>query len=118
MAGRIGASAGLMLVASILLIAGCATSGFPYDREARSATDIPDHFVVGTHGTTETTAPDGSEGCRNPMVDPRTGTRLRLVRSVANRGDYQVPDSRYGAGSGELLRLDCSTGRVIGIVPE
>ena len=54
-------------------------------------------------------------GCLSPMVDPRDGAQLRFVFS-ASYGDYEVPAGRYGASANELLRLDCNTGRVIGIV--
>jgi hypothetical protein len=40
------------------------------------------------------------------------------VRSQeGTRGDYEVPESRYGVGAGDLLRVDCTTNRGIGIVP-
>lgn len=54
-------------------------------------------------------------GCLNPLVDPRDGGRLRLVRSRPAYGDYEVPAGRYGLRDGELLRLECNTGRVLGI---
>ena len=54
-------------------------------------------------------------GCVSPMVDPRDGTEVRFVFSTSY-GDYEVPAGRYGAGAGELLRLDCNSGRVIGLV--
>jgi hypothetical protein len=52
------------------------------------------------------------------MYDFSDGTRLTLVSSQEGRvGDYAVPDGRYGVGANEALRLDCNTGRVIGVVP-
>jgi hypothetical protein len=39
-----------------------------------------------------------------------------MVRAASGIGDYEVPEGRYGVGPGEVLRLDCSTGRVLGIV--
>ena len=54
-------------------------------------------------------------GCVSPMIDPRDGAELRFVFSTSY-GDYEVPAGRYGAGANELLRLDCNTGRVIGLV--
>ena len=60
-----------------------------------------------------------SSGCLNPMVDPRDGTRLTLVNSQEGRiGDYGVPAGRYGVGGKELLRIQCGTGRAIGIIPD
>jgi hypothetical protein len=53
------------------------------------------------------------------MLDPADNAKVLLVRAVANRrGDYEVPAGRYGVRTGELLRLDCVTGGVIGIVPQ
>jgi hypothetical protein len=50
------------------------------------------------------------------MIDPRDHTRLTLIRSAGGVGDYEAPPGRYGVQEGELLRLECATGRVIGIV--
>lgn len=55
-------------------------------------------------------------GCRNPLIDPRDGTALGLVRSDLEQGAYSVADGRYGVGPGELLRVDCATGAPIGVV--
>jgi hypothetical protein len=98
------------------LLSGCATTDFGPEREVRAATEVPDHFLVGTPDGSETSEPVPGEGCRNPMVDPRDGAAVQLVRSSGTRADYEVPDGRYGVGRGELLRLACDTGRVIGVV--
>lgn len=55
-------------------------------------------------------------GCLSPMIDPRDRAELRFVFSTTY-GDYEVPPGRYGARANELLRLECNTGRVIGLVP-
>lgn len=56
------------------------------------------------------------QGCRSQVVDPRDGTRLRMVRVGGDGlGDYDAPEGRYGVGPKEVLRLDCNTGRVLGI---
>jgi hypothetical protein len=99
-----------------LIAAACATtSTFPAQgRELRMAQDVPVSFVTD----------DGSagvpDGCRSPLIDPRDQTRIRMQRSgtVGSRsqGDYEVPDGRYGVGADELLRIDCRTGQVLGIV--
>jgi hypothetical protein len=101
------------LAAALLCVAGaCATGGsFPDDASARAATDVPDAFTV------PPLAPGmGDATCRSPVADPRDGARLHLMRSTDGRGDYQVPEGRYGVGARELLRIDCATGRVVGIV--
>jgi hypothetical protein len=107
----------LLLLAVFALTGGCATANFPPDGAARTAQNLPDYFRVGTPTGTTTVEPIQGEGCQNPMVDPRTEARLRLVRSQGDRGDYEVPGGRYGVGTQELLRLECKTGRVVGIVP-
>jgi hypothetical protein len=50
------------------------------------------------------------------MVDPRDGTEVRFLFSTSY-GEYELPAGRYGARPGELLRLECNTGRVMGLVP-
>lgn len=101
------------VAAALLTLAACATGGggmYPINAPARGASDVPPQFVSGSAAA--------AEGCRNPMTDPRDGTRVRLVRSQGGTvGDYQVPAGRYGVGADELLRLECGTGRVIGVVP-
>src|SRR4051794_10123761 len=89
----------------------------PKDREARPASNVPPRFEP---ADTSARLAEGDTivgaGCRNPMVDPRDGTRLVLRRSLDQRGDYEVPRGRYGVGDLELLRLDCNTGAPIGSV--
>jgi len=86
-------------------------ASFPADAQSRAAFDTPPAFEFrGAAGA----APDA---CHNPMVDPRDGAELRLVRSSGGRGDYEVPPGRYGAGEEFLLRLECGSGRPIGLVP-
>lgn len=104
------------LLAAFVVLSGCATTDFRSDQDARAATDAPGHFLVGLPNSVETSEPAPDQGCRSPMVDPRDGAKVRLVRSNGTRGDYEVPAGRYGVEPGELLRLACDTGRVIGIV--
>jgi hypothetical protein len=96
------------------LLAGCAigaSGSFPSTAVARQATDVPATF----------SSPHGGEApgrpCRTPLHDPRDSTAVVLVRSASGVGDYEVPPGRYGVGDRELLRLECGTGRVVGIVP-
>jgi hypothetical protein len=116
-------AASLLALTLLLPMAACAArSTYPAGAPARAASDTPPRFMVGALDPGgETTEPQPGVGCRNPMVDPRDGTRLTLVLSQAGAdgeiGDYAVPEGRYGVGPGELLRLECGTGRVVGIVP-
>jgi hypothetical protein len=103
-----------ILAAAAVSLAACASSTSSWaSREPRPAEDVPQFFAT----------EDGSpavDSCRNPLVDPRDQTQIRLVRSVGggggHRGDYEVPDGRYGVGENELLRIECSTGEPLGIV--
>jgi hypothetical protein len=54
-------------------------------------------------------------GCVNPMKDPRYADELRFIYS-RDVGDYEIPPGRYGSNPGELLRIECNTGRVLGLV--
>lgn len=100
------------LLPTLALLAGCASPRL----DATALRDTPDHFVVGTPQGSATTEPVAEAGCRNPMVDPRDGTRLTLTRSADGRGDYEVPRGRYGVPPRHLLRLDCASGRPLGVV--
>ena len=108
-------------VVSVVLLpviaAACVSTGTftPNPANLRMAQDAPPQFV------TEDGGPPPEDSCRSPLIDPRDQTRLRLVRSGAvgatQQGDYEVPEGRYGVRTGELLRVDCSTGQALGIVP-
>jgi hypothetical protein len=101
-------------------VSGCVTGGsYPLTAPARPARDVPERFVLAGEpvGAAVRHTLPGS-GCRSPLVDPRDGSVMRLVHSGASVGDYEVPAGRYGVGPSERLRLDCNTGRVIGIVPQ
>ena len=68
------------------------------------------------------TAPAGTtlgNSCLSPMTDPVDGTQIRMERAFGTgRGDYSVPEGKYGVQKGELLRINCRTGEVLGIVKE
>lgn len=69
----------------------------------------PTHLATGADTTK-------GAGCISPLVDPATGTRLVLHRSDSGIGDYQAPSGAYGIPDGKLIRIDCNTGRVVGVV--
>ncbi len=110
---RAGWAATLVMSA---VLAGCATGSGGRLGALSAPADAPAQFLVLDGNGSRPVRPD--DGCRNPMVDPRDGARLRLVRSANGQGDYKVPLGRYGVGHDQLLRLDCATGGVVGIVPE
>ncbi|MGZ5380367.1 MAG: hypothetical protein ACXWFQ_00755 [Thermoanaerobaculia bacterium] len=110
---------------ALVALAGCASSrssmAGPVVAEAKN---LPDHFMVTVTGLAQKEEPKAGEGCRNPMVDPRNGTALNLMRSKNGTGDYQVLgqqyelDSTYGVDSRHLLRIDCATGKALGVVDQ
>jgi hypothetical protein len=101
----------ISMLVGLAVVQGCVVhrdSNLP----TREATDCPDSFVAeGQSGA-------ATEGAFSPMLDPRDGTELLLVRSDRGWGDYAVPAGRYGVRKGELLRLSAPGGQVIGIVPK
>ncbi|MEZ5003375.1 MAG: hypothetical protein R2730_10120 [Chitinophagales bacterium] len=78
----------------------------------RPAENTPEFFVPA-----EGVSLDQSS-CKSPMIDPRDGTQIVMISSIKGKGNYQVYPYKYGLKNGELLRLDCRTGQVIGIVKE
>lgn len=105
-----------------LLCGACALGGpnsYPEGEAARAAADTPVRFVsedLPPGAALSDTLP--GSGCRSPLVDPRDGTRIRMVNAQRRVGDYEGVVGRYGVASGELLRIECNTGRVVGIVPD
>lgn len=99
----------------LLLLISCGTTGTgtrsmtPVEREA---TDVPVRFEDQT-GVERT-----NNSCVSPLTDPRDGTIIKMVTSFSGKevGDYSVPAGRYGVEENELLRINCRTGEVLGIV--
>ena len=82
------------------------------DKVDRPASDGPGQFQT-ADGTLNNNA-----ACLTPLVDPRDKTSIALVRSRHGYGDYKVPAGKYGVGAAELLRVDCTVGRAVGVVRE
>jgi hypothetical protein len=113
----------LALSAAAALVA-CASSSMTGNIVAQ-ATDLPDHFMVTETGLSKMEDPKAGQGCKNPMSDPRKGTILNLMRSKGEVGDYQLLGEddfqiqvRYGVNSMQYLRIDCATGKALGIVAQ
>ena len=96
-----------------MLLASCASAGWPTAVDPATVIDTPDRFLVLEVATGATSEPSGP-ACSNPLVDPRNQTRLTLIRSTAGHGDYQPDKLSYGLSGGQLLRIDCNTGRPLG----
>lgn len=104
----------ILMFSGLLFLSSCGAGGTrSLDGDVvRAGVDIPQNFRPPSG-----IAMDG-DSCYSPMVDPRDGTSLRLVTSSGGFGDYEVPNRKYGVNEGELLRLDCRTGEVIGVVKQ
>jgi len=102
-----------------VLLAACAPAHGPSATASpgRAPVDAPDHFLVLDIKSGVTLEPSPDMACRNPLVDPKTGTQIRLLRSSEGHGDYAVTDGRYGVGAHEVLRIACATGKPVGIFP-
>ena len=102
----------ILNISLFLILVGCGASNtFEDDDVLRVGYDTPEKFRP----------PSGvvlsGESCKNPMIDPRNGLSLTMVRSTsAGFADYEVPNQRYGVSKEELLRLNCATGEVVGVV--
>jgi hypothetical protein len=95
-----------------LLLAGCATDRSQViDRSIdRPAINCPERFVLSGG------KPLSGAAAQSPLVDPRDGTPLKLVRSEPGFGDYSVPIGKYSVGTQELLRVESNSGRPLGVV--
>jgi hypothetical protein len=82
------------------------------DRIDRPATDVPDLFLR------DDGRPNTGTTCLDQLIDPRDKSTIQLVRSIPVQGDYRVAAGKYGVSGTELLRVDCTTGRPVGIVRE
>jgi hypothetical protein len=109
----------LLAAGGLLALAGCASTRSDLSGPVVGVPlDLPDHFMVARSGIGKHAEPKAGEGCRNPMIDPRDRTELVLRRSAGEKGDYRVESQKYGLTSRQLLRVDCATGKAIGIVDE
>ncbi len=101
----------------VLVLAACGGSGSMTGQAAPPPLTVPAQFVPDDPGMivpgTDTTA---GAACVSPLIDRATGTRLMLYRSESGVGDYQPPSGAFGIPDGKLIRIECNTGRVLGIV--
>lgn len=101
------------LFAGLSLLVACGSLPAP-SAAPRAGMDLPERFLVEEAGQWREAR--AGEGCRNPLQDPRDKTTLTLTQSRNGEGDYAVPAGKYGAGAGEWLRVECATGRPLGLV--
>jgi hypothetical protein len=107
----------LILALSSVLLVSCASGSRPTAADPSSISDTPDRFLVLDVATGTRSEPSGP-ACRSPLVDPRDGTRLILVRSSSGFGDYRPETPRYGLADNQLLRIDCDSGGPVGATPD
>jgi hypothetical protein len=98
---------GFMLL--FLVSCGSTSNSFIQKEVLRNATDTPAYFE-------SPVSFPGERVCKSPMTDPRNGTKINFIRSSWPMADYEVPTGKYGVKSNELLRVNCETGEVVGIV--
>lgn len=94
----------------LLLTTACGSSNTTAQLISRAPVDVPEAFVPKEGIVFD------ADSCKSPLVDPRNGTEIMIIRSHASYGDYLGPNGRYGLKRKELLRINCRTGEVIGIV--
>ena len=101
------------LVAALPAFVLAACSGA--DDMMRPTPGAPAHFLVGRvdGGAPSEPVPDGL--CHSPMVDPSDGTQLVMVHAAGGFADYEVPAGKYGVAEGEVLTIECGTGKPVGI---
>ncbi len=116
--GMVGVVRALVRATGALLVGGCAmfNAGAAPEAAPRPPIDAPSRFVLDPAFPETPIASTPGQGCRSPLFDPRDGARLRLIRSASDRGDYEAPEGRYGVNARELIRVNCYSGEVLGIV--
>lgn len=100
----------------MLALTACAGGGSMPSQASPPPLSVPARFVPADSARivagADTTA---GAGCLSPLLDPASGTRLILTRSESGVGDYEAPTGAFGLPDGKLIRIDCNTGRVVGI---
>lgn len=101
--------------AILVSVAACSSTGWPTIVRELPNGEVPERFLYPE--SSHSGSSDLSESaCLSPLRDPANGEELTLVRSLRGQGDYRSAEGRYGLSEGELLRVDCSDGRPLGVV--
>ena len=112
-----GALLGAMLLGVSLTACSIGGSGNMGAVAAPAPVTAPTRFVpldaANLIAPTDTTA---GSGCLSPLRDPAKDIQIILIRSESGLGDYLAPSGSYGIPDGKLLRIDCNTGSVVGLV--
>lgn len=104
----------LVVVNCLILLVSCGSlkNSESSNRIIRQAENTPSQFLPAEGVSLD------QNSCKSPMIDSADGTEIVMVTSTNGEGNYRVPQGKYGVQKGELLRLNCSTGKVLGIVKE
>jgi len=103
------------LVGGLAIMLGACSSGTP-QLVRGPAVDTPTVFLVVDMATGGSKPIDPNTSCESPLLDPRSNTKLTLVRSQDGFGDYEPEEPRYELLEDELLRIDCRNGAPAGRV--
>jgi hypothetical protein len=110
----------VLLAGLALALSGCSvgsSNSVSPSVSGRPASDVPERFDPSARFPRIAPADTiTGDGCTSPMTDPRDGTTIIMRQAARGVADYQVPAGRYGVKPGEYLRVECNTGRVLGIV--
>jgi hypothetical protein len=104
----------LVVFSLVILVSACGVTkqAGSHNPIIRQAENIPEVFLP----------PEGimldETSCKSPMTDKRDATKIIMISAANSEGTYRVPEGKYGVKKGELLLLDCKTGKVLGIVKE
>lgn len=104
-------SALALMALTVLFACGSTSQTYSMKPVVRAAVDAPERFEAPEGRTL------GGNTCMSPLTDARDGTKILMQYSFTEGvADYQVPTGKYGVEKGELLRVNCATGEVVGIV--
>jgi hypothetical protein len=112
---RIHVLAGVLILATA---GGCSTVKQTMKETLRTVPEEIERPATATPGTfvREDGVPNLGTTCLATLVDMQDKSTIQLVRTLkSGMGDYRVTAGKYGVGEGELLRVDCTTARPIGI---
>lgn len=99
------------IICFVFLFCSCGSGRNDFSGEIlRQGEDLPVNFHP----------PEGfafeENSCKSPLIDPRDGTQIMMIRSTGSMGEYDPPEGKYGLKRNELLRINCQTGEVYGVV--
>ena len=110
----------LVSLFSPLAASACAQSSPSWYLRPTPVEGLPDRIEPDTARGAPAEVPDS--GCISPLLDPGSGTRFLMIRSVmldhGPIGDYTVePANAWGIDPKSVIRVDCAIGRPLGAVP-